>query len=172
MDFLELVKARFSVRSYAGKPVPEALLQKVLEAGRLAPSAANRQPWRFVVVQDAKQRQAMSEGYPRDWFWKAPVIIVVCVEPAKAWVRADGKNYADVDGAIAMDHMTLCAAAEGLGTCWIAAFDVEKVRRILGLPAGTEPLAMTPLGYSAEGTRAKSRKPAAEVICRERWGAA
>jgi len=172
MDFLELAKLRFSVRSYANKPVPVALLAKVTEAGRLAPSAANRQPWRFIVVQEEKQRLALSEGYPRDWFWKAPAIIVVCVEPAKAWVRSDGKNYADVDGAIAMDHMTLCAAAEGLGTCWIGAFDVEKVRRVLGLPAGVEPLAMTPVGYPVEAVRPKSRKPAAEVLCHERWGKA
>lgn len=170
MDFIELAKTRFSVRSYASTPVPAELVDKVIEAGRLAPSAANRQPWRFVVVQSERQRQALGEGYSREWFWRAPVIIVVCVEPGRAWVRSDGKNYADVDGAIALDHMTLCAAAEGLGTCWIAAFDVEKVRRVLGLPAGIDPLAMTPLGYSKDTARAKSRKAVGEVVWHEQWG--
>lgn len=170
MDFIELAKTRFSVRAYASTPVPDALVDKVLEAGRLAPSAANRQPWRFVVVQSEKQRRALGEGYSREWFWKAPVIIVVCVEPARAWVRSDGKNYGDVDGAIAMDHMTLCAASEGLGTCWIAAFDVEKVRRVLGLPDGIDPLAMTPLGYTKDMIRPKSRKSMDEVVWREQWG--
>lgn len=169
MDFLELVRRRFSVRAYEKRGVPEDKLEAVIEAGRLAPSAANRQAWRFIVVRDEGQRHALGEAYPRDWFWTAPVILVVCVEPAKAWVRADGKNYADVDGAIAMDHMTLCAADLGLGTCWIGAFEPTKVRRILGIPESVEPLAMTPLGYPAEPVRAKSRKPVHDVVCYDHY---
>jgi nitroreductase len=164
MDFLKLARQRFSVRRYEPRVVPDDMINDVLEAGRLAPSAANRQPWLFLLVRDEGQRRILGEAYPRDWFWTAPVIIVVCTEPARAWVRGDGKNYADVDGAIAMDHMTLCAAALGLGTCWIGAFDPEKVRRVLNLPAGLEPLAMTPLGYPAEPARDKSRKPLADVV--------
>ncbi len=164
MTFLELARQRFSVRSYAKTIVPDDKLQMVLEAGRMAPSAANRQAWRFIVVRDAKQRRALGEAYPREWFWSAPVILVVCVDPAKAWVRFDGKNYADVDGAIAMDHMTLCAAGIGLGTCWIGAFEPAKVRRVLGIPDHIEPLVMTPLGFPTEPVRGKSRKPLQEVV--------
>jgi nitroreductase len=169
VSFLDLVHKRFSVRAYEPAPVPEESLAAVLEAGRLAPSAANKQPWHFVVVRDAARRQELGAAYGREWFWKAPAIIVVCVEPAKAWVRADGKNYADVDGAIAMDHMTLCAADLGLGTCWIGAFDTARLRRVLGLPAGVEPVAMTPLGKPAEPVRAKSRKALKEIIRQEKW---
>ncbi len=169
MSFLDLVNKRFSVRAYQSTPVPEAVMMQVLEAGRLAPSAANRQPWRFVLVQDAEQRRALGVAYPREWFWQAPAIIVVCLESGRAWVRADGKNYADVDGAIALDHMTLCAADLGLGTCWIGAFDAAKVRNTLGLPAGVEPLAMTPVGYPSDPVRAKTRKPMSEVLHRDRW---
>lgn len=169
MEFLELARRRLSVRSYDPRPLEENTLQSILEAGCLAPSAANRQPVSFVVVRDETRRRALSEAYPRDWFWRAPVIVVVCVEPARAWVRADGKNYADVDGAIAMDHMTLCAADLGLGTCWVAAFEQAKVKRALSMPEGIDPLVMTPLGYSTEGERAKSRKPLSELVHMDAW---
>jgi len=169
MNFLDLIQHRFSVRGYDSKPVPDDALNTVLEAARLAPSAANRQPLHLVVVGGGEQRHALNNAYPRDWFRMAPVVIVVCVEPACAWVRSDGKHYGDVDGAIAMDHMTLCAAEIGLGTCWIAAFDPAKVRMALGLPAGIEPLAMTPLGYPAEQPRDKNRKALSEIIHRDKW---
>jgi nitroreductase len=169
MDFLELVKQRFSVRAYSPVPVEEDKLRSVLESGRLAPSAANRQPWACIVVRAETQRAALGEAYPREWFARAPVILVVCVDPARAWVRADGKSYADVDGAIVMDHMTLCAATLGLGTCWIGAFDVLKVKQALHIPAGIEPLAMTPLGYPAEPVRAKSRKSYEDLMHFDAW---
>ena len=169
MSFLELAARRVSVRGYRPDPVPDDLLAKVLEAGRLAPSAANRQPWRFVVVRDRAARHALKPAYPRDWFVDAPVVIVVGVDTGAAWSRADGKSYADVDGAIAMDHMTLCAADLGLGTCWIGAFDAAVVRRALNLPGGVDPLAMTPLGYAADAGRPKSRRPIAELVHYDRW---
>lgn len=169
MNFIDLAKKRFSVRAYESKPVPEQDLEMILEAGRLAPSADNRQPLHIIVIQGEDRRRALGVAYPRDWFWKTPVILVVCVDVARGWLRTDGKNYGDVDGAIALDHMTLCAADLGLGTCWIGAFDPAKVRSILNLPEGIEPLAMTPLGYPAEGVRAKSRKALNELVHRETW---
>ncbi|HOW96345.1 MAG TPA: nitroreductase family protein [Kiritimatiellia bacterium] len=169
MTFLELAAKRSSIRGYKPDPVPEDWLAKVLEAGRLAPSAANKQPWHFIVVREEPARLKLQQAYPRDWFGKAPAILVVCVEPGKAWVRQDGKNYVSVDGAIAMDHMTLCAADLGLGTCWIGAFDPKKARDILGLPEGIEPLAMTPLGFPDAPPRPKSRKETAEILHYERW---
>lgn len=169
MNFLDLAKKRFSVRSYETKPVPEEALEMVLEAGRLAPSAANRQPCHLIVVRSEEQRRKLGMAYSRDWFWQAPVIIVICVETARAWVRSDKKCFADVDGAILVDHMTLCAAELGLGTCWICAFEPQKIRSILNLPEGVEPLALVPLGYPAEPVRAKSRKPQAELVHQETW---
>jgi len=169
MTFLELAVKRGSIRAYKTEPVPEDLLAKVLEAGRLAPSAANKQPWHFVVVRDEQVRQRLQQAYARDWFWKAPVILVVCTEPNHGWIRQDGKNYSSVDGAIAMDHMTLCAADLGLGTCWIGAFVTAKVKEILGLPDGIEPLAMTPLGTPAAEPRPKVRKDLKDIVHYERW---
>jgi nitroreductase len=168
--FLELAERRKSVRGYTDRPVGDEGLAAVLEAGRLAPTAANRQPLHFIVVRDEARRKALGEAYGKSWFLEAPLVIVVCVEPGKAWTRSDGKNYADVDGAIAMDHMTLCAEDLGLGTCWIGAFDPAVLTQALGLPEGVEPLAMTPLGHPVGGaTREKTRKPLEELVRYDSW---
>ncbi len=167
--FIELAEARCSVRGYRSDPLPEELLNQVLEAGRLAPSACNLQPWHVMVVREQEQRDALSEAYSRDWVWQAPVLLVVCVDTQTAWKRGDGKSYADVDGSILMDHMTLCATDLGLGTCWIGAFDAPLLRERLGLPEGIEPLAMTPLGYPDAEPRPKKRKALDEFVHQERW---
>ena len=170
MKFIDLARTRYSVRSYAARPVAEDDLNTILEAARLAPSANNAQPWYFIVVRGEDARRAVARAYPRDWFRSAPVIIVVCSEPSAAWVRRDGKNYSEVDAAIAMDHITLCAADLGLGTCWIAAFDPVTLSEALGLPAHVSPVVMTPLGYPTDSPPArKSRKPLPEIVHYERW---
>ena len=169
MNFLELAEKRISVRGYLPEPVAEAALAKVLEAARLAPSAANRQPLHIIVVRDAAMRRELGAAYAREWFQQAPLLLAVCVEPAKAWVHASGKNFADVDGAIMMDHITLCAAELGLGTCWIVAFDIAKAKSALHLPDGIEPLALTPLGKPNDAGRPKTRKPLVEIIHHDRW---
>ena len=171
--FLDLAEKRCSVRAYKPDSVPEELLQQVLEAGRLAPSACNKQPWRFIVVRSETGRRALGAAYAREWFWKAPVVIAVCILPKEAWTRSyDGQNYAMVDGALAMDHMTLAAAELGLGTCWIGAFDPAAVREILGLPDGVEVVGMTPLGFPdvEANPRVRSRRPLGEMVLKERWG--
>lgn len=169
MKFSELALRRISVRGYRPDPVEDRLLDEILEAGRLAPSAANKQPWHVVVVRDRAIREALHAAYPRDWFLQAPIVLVVGIDAAAAWKRRDGRIYADVDGAILMDHLTLCAADLGLGTCWIGAFDPAAVRSALGMPAGIEPLAMTPLGWPADPGRAKTRKAREEIVHLERW---
>ena len=172
-NFLELAEARRSVRAYKPDAVPEEMLQTVLEAGRLAPSACNKQPWRFIVVRGEAVRRALGAAYAREWFWKAPVVLAVCILPKEAWTRSyDGKNYAMADGALAMDHMMLAAAELGLGTCWIGAFDPAAAHEILGLPDGVEVLGMTPLGFPDVETapRVRSRRPLGETVMKERWG--
>lgn len=169
MSLLDLVRRRGSIRSYTNQPVSDDLVRQVLEAGRLAPSAANLQPWHFIVIRDEARRRALSQAYSKEWFWKAPVILVVCIEPGKAWTRHDGKSYGSVDGAIAMDHMTLCATEFGLGTCWVGAFQAAKVKEALGLPDGIEPLVMTPLGYPAAEPAPKNRKSFEEVVHLDGW---
>jgi len=134
MDFSQLVQMRGSVRGYLDTPVEEEKLDLILEAARLAPTAANRQPFRVVVVRDDHLRAAFATAYSREWFYTAPVILVVCGVPAEAWTRSDGFDSLVTDAAIVTDHLTLQAADLGLGTCWIANFDPQAVRGILRLP--------------------------------------
>ncbi len=164
MDIYETMKHRRSIRSYRMEPVEEEKLNRILEAARLAPSAANRQPIYFVVIKDEKIKQQLKKAYNEEWFYTAPIIICACSLPEKAWKRSDGKNYADIDAAIAMDHLILAATAEGLATCWIAAFKVPLVKSILQLSPEIEPVAMSPVGYSLNVTEQTHRKPLEEIV--------
>lgn len=167
--FVDLVTSRYSVRRYGGEAVDEATLNQVLEAARLAPTAANRQPFRLILVHTAGRESDLKRIYGRDWFVQAPLVVCMCAVPGQAWVRRDGLNYAVVDAAIAMDHLILAAASAGLGTCWVAAFDVAAAREVLRLPEGVEPIAFTPLGYPADRPAAKVRKPLTELVHWETW---
>jgi nitroreductase len=170
MDVSETLKTRRSTRSYTEKPVEEEKLSRVLEAGRLSPSAANFQPWDFVLVQDETAKEGLSAAYTRAWFSKAPVIIVVCATPAKAWRRSDGEEFWKIDAAIAMQSMVLAATAEGLGTCWVGAFDEKKAKEALGVPEEVRIVAMTTLGYAAESPwQTMSRKSLDEILHRDHW---
>jgi nitroreductase len=171
MNFFELIQHRFSVRAYQDRAVEDEKLSQVLEAARLAPTAANRQPVQIIVIHTSGRESELKRIYGEEWFIQAPLILAVCGVPEQAWNRRrfDGKNYLVVDAAIVMDHMILAATALGLGTCWIAAFDPTAAREILALPDGVEPLLFTPLGYPASSPGAKNRKDLSDLIHSERW---
>ncbi|MBI4282272.1 MAG: nitroreductase family protein [Chloroflexi bacterium] len=169
MGFAELVQKRYSVRSYKHHAVEDEKLGQVLEAARLAPTAANRQPFLLIVAHTAGREAELGRMYRGAWFVEAPIVICACGIPSQAWVRRDGKSYCDVDVAIVVDHITLAAADLGLGTCWIGAFDSAAARDVLGLPDYVEPIALTPLGYPADQPRPKRRKPITELVRFERW---
>ena len=169
MDFQELIQKRYSVRSYKPDAIPESVLNAVLEAGRLAPTAANRQAFRIIVIDTANAKDKLLEIYKSEWFVQAPVVLGVVSLPAENWIRRDGKNYSDVDAAIAMDHMILAAADLGLGTCWIGAFDPDKAKEHLALPKTAEPVAFTPLGYPADNATAKKRKRLEDLVVYDTW---
>lgn len=165
MDFLTLAKTRFSVRKYKTKKVEEEKLLKIIEAGRLAPSAANFQPWHFIIVNHPRTLEKIHASYKREWIKSAPVILVACADHRQSWKRSsDGKDSADIDLAIAIDHMTLMAADLRLGSCWICNFDVNRCIESLDLPDQIEPLALLPIGYPDEQAGKKKRKPANEII--------
>ncbi len=165
MDFQALARARYSVRAYKQDPVAPDKLVRILDAARLAPTAANRQPFRIVVAETKGREPELRKIYGREWFVQAPLVIAVCAVPAEAWVRrADGWNSAELDAAIVMDHLILAAADEGLGTCWIAAFDPKAAREVLALPEGVIPVAFTPLGTPADAPGRKTRKPLADLM--------
>jgi len=169
MDFTTLIARRYSVRSYKRRPVGKKKLQKVLEAMRLAPTATNNQAFQFIVIHTKGREEELRRIYDKKWFVQAPVVICACGIPAENWVRMDGKNYNDVDVAIAMDHLILAATNEGLGTCWIGAFDAQAAKEVLGLPEGVEPIALTPLGYAASEPKPKKRKELSQLVRHERW---
>jgi len=169
MDFQELIRVRRSIGAYRATAIADDVLQRVLGAGRMAPTACNLQPFQLLVITDPEVRAQLKAVYSRDWFWKAPVIIAGCVEPAKAWKRRDGFNAAEVDMAIVMDHIILAATEEGLGTCWICAFDEAKAKAILGVPDGVRIVAMTPLGIPAAEPEPFVRKPLQQLVRKDRW---
>ncbi|MDQ2177971.1 nitroreductase family protein [Marinifilum sp. D714] len=171
MDFRTIIENRYSVRSYQQKEVEEEKLIKILEAGQLAPSAVNNQPWHFIVIREPDNHAKFSEIYHRDWFKEAPVYMIVCGDHNTAWKRKeDGKDHADIDAAIAIDHMTLQATELGLGTCWICNFYVEKCREFFQLPKHIEPIAILSLGYpSDDKIPAKKRKSLNEIVHWEKF---
>jgi nitroreductase len=168
MSFAELIAQRQSIRAYSPQAVEEESLRLVLEAGCRAPSACNVQPLVFIVCKDAERIKSLASVYSREWFLSAPIVIAVCCDYSLAWKRAyDGKNYGDVDAAIAMDHMILAATELGLGTCWIAAFDPAAARGAFNLPEHIAPVVLTTLGYPAQTPAPRPRKNFAEMV---RWG--
>jgi nitroreductase len=169
MEFFELIRERYSVRAYKPDAVEEEKLERVLEAARLAPTAANRQPFQLIVLSTQGREEELQRIYKRRWFVDAPTVICICALPDEGWVRMDGKVYVDVDAAIAMDHLVLAATDVGLGTCWIAAFDPDAAREVLGLPEGVEPIAFTPLGYPADKPRTKKRKSLDDLVRYDGW---
>jgi len=169
MEFSELVRSRYSVRTYKSDPVDEKHLQQILTAAQMAPTAANRQPFQIIIIHTRGRENELKRIYARDWFTQAPLLICICATPQTGWVRKDGKNYAEVDAAIVMDHLILSAADLGYGTCWVAAFDAGAARQILQLPDEIEPIAFTPLGLPADTPREKKRQPLTSLIRHERW---
>jgi nitroreductase len=169
MQFQDLIKQRRSVRAYRPDPVEDEKLQQVLEAARLAPSAANYQPFQLIVVHTAGREEALKDLYQREWILQAPILILACGDPGQAWMNPNGSSYLLVDVAIAVDHLTLAAAELGLGTCWIASFDPVVAREAFQLPRDIESLILVPLGYPADEPQPKERKPLRELVRYEHW---
>ncbi|MCI8337168.1 MAG: nitroreductase [Lachnospiraceae bacterium] len=155
MSVLETAKARSSVRDYTGQAVEEVKLQKILEVAHVAPTAANMQPVRLIVVRSREGLSAVSESAN---IYGAPVAIVVCADRSKAWMRPyDNMVTADIDASILSDHMMLMATELGLGSVWICYFKPDALKQGLNLPKNLEPINILALGYSAEPEADKDR---------------
>jgi nitroreductase len=170
MDIYEAISIRKSVRAFKADDVPEDVLTRVLEAARIAPSASNRQEWRFVVVREAKTREQLSlAAHGQAHVRQAPVVLACCAE-TDGHVMPCGQQSYPIDVAIATTHITLCAAAEGLGTCWIGACSEDKVKEILSIPPAVRVVALMPLGYPQDQSPAvKTRLPMDTIVKREVW---
>ena len=170
MDVFEAIAARKSVRAFLDKPVGEDVLEKILDAARRAPSARNAQEWRFVVVSDRAVRQRIASEAARQPFIGTAGILLACCAITDGRIMRCGQPAYPIDVAIAMDHLSLAAAALGLGTCWIGSFDEELVRRMLGIEPGVRVVQLMPLGYPADPAPVpKSRLSLGEIVHRERW---
>jgi nitroreductase len=170
MEIFDLIEARYSVRAYTSQPVEDEKLDKILRAAQMAPTAANRQPFQLIVIHTAGREQELGRIYTRAWFVQAPLLIAACAISSQAWVReSDRFNARLVDVSIVMDHLILAATSLGLGTCWVAAFNVAAARQALNLPPEVEPVIFTPLGYPADQPGPKTRKPLAELVRYEKW---
>ncbi len=169
MEYNDLINARESIRNYdPARKIPQDKLEKILNAGRIAPSACNIQPWKFLVVSSETMHEKVSSAYPREWFKDAPHILVVVGFRDMAWKRRyDGYNSIETDLAIAMTHMILAAENEGIGTCWIEAYDPSILRSVLNLSENQVVFGITPLGYPKPGFQkslVKNRKSLEELV--------
>ncbi len=168
-SFLELAKHRYSCRKYEDKAIEKEKLEYVLEAGRVAPSAVNFQPWKFYVVQEKTNLNKVHEIYHREWINSAPCVIVVCGDSSQSWKRKeDEKDHLDIDIAITVDHMTLAATEQGLATCWVCNFFVDKCKEVLNLPENFEPIVLLPIGYPTDSVNSlrhdTKRKSLEEIV--------
>lgn len=177
MDVLSVIRKRRSVRQYSDQAIPDEVMARMREALRFAPSACNYQPWHFIFVQDPKLREEVAGiSKKQDWMAKAPVIVVGLGDADHAYPRMGGYwNSVEVDVAIAFDHLTLAAVEEGLGTCWIGAFDESQIKPVLNIPDHMKIIAMTPLGYPANKSLLQPvsdtlRKPEIEIFSTDRYG--
>jgi len=170
MDLMDAIRRRFSVRRYENEQVEERKLLAILEAGRLAASATNGQEWRYILVRDRDKRQRLMEAaYGQAFVAEAPVVIAACAQTDNR-VMSCGQLAYPINVAISVDHMTLKATEEGLGTCWIGRFNEAMAKDILGVPEEIRIVELLTLGYAAQAPpREKDRRTLEEIVMYERW---
>lgn len=171
MHFKELIRTRCSIRKYHENKVNRTLLNEVVNAGRLAPSATNKQPWKFVVIDNDDMLDKIKSTYPRDWFSKVPVMMIIYGNHDVSWKRSfDNKDHCDIDVAIAIDHMTLMATELGLGTCWVCHFNPEIINELIPTDENWEPIAILTIGYPVQiKAPEKKRKEIDDILSYNGW---
>jgi len=173
MHIPEMIRERRSIRVFSDKNIPEGGVELLVEAACWAPSAGNRQPWEFVIVRDEENKRRLAEAaYGQYFIAEAPVVFVICADPrrsASRYGRRGSELYCLQDTAAAVQNLLLTAKANGLGSCWIGAFDEGRVAEAVGSPKGVRPVAIVPVGYPAESPPPRPRRRLSEVIHRERF---
>ena len=167
MEFTEVIKKRESIRDYEYRAISEDKLHNVLEAARLAPSASNRQRWKFIVVREDERRRELSRATGAQTHVANAPVVIAAVTTMPEYVMRSGVPAHPIDLAIAVDHMTLAAVDQGLGTCWIGGFHQEEVKNILEVPENYRVVVMLTLGFPKTTGKVKVRKPIEEIICYE-----
>ncbi len=169
MNVFDAISQRSSIRAYKITDVEEDKLKKILEAGRLSPSASNRQDWKFIIVKNKETKKKLAKAaFAQSFIGEAPVVIVACGTEPKTFMACGQPAYT-VDVSIACAFMILQAYELGLGTCWIGAFEEGEVKKILGIPKEVRVVAMTPLGYPNQPSSQKFRKSLDQIVCFEEY---
>lgn len=163
MNFLELVKNRYSCRAYKAKDVEREKIDYIMECVRFAPSAVNKQPWKFRIVETNEERAMVQRCYDREWFKSAPVYIVASILHDEEWVRGDGKQHGNIDIAIAVEHLCLAATEQELATCWVCNFNAQLCKELFRMSDDEEPAVLIPIGYANDEPNEKRRKNIEEI---------
>lgn len=164
MSLIDTVLSRRSIRHYEEKDIPINILDKILEAGRQAPSAGNRQPWHFIVLKDYEIKNRLSKGKWNKFVKDTPVTIVGCASE-----EGDMKKWSVVDTTIALQNMVVAAWAMGVGSCWIGDFKEEQVKLLLDIPNGWKVVSLLTLGYPAEQPKSRKKKTIEEIVSYEKF---
>jgi nitroreductase len=168
MEFFEVIKNRRSIRSFKKQALPQDVINQLIDAARLAPSAGNAQSWAFVLATEQKTKQALAAAaFNQTWLEGAAAVFVVCADMnrAEASYNERGRTlYCLQDTSAAVENILLAATALGLGACWMGAFYEDEVAKVVNAPVGMRPVALIPVGYPDESPRARSRRPAGEVV--------
>ncbi|MCP4177438.1 MAG: NAD(P)H nitroreductase [bacterium] len=177
-DFINLVNQRYSCRSYLEKDIPDNIIENCLEAARLAPSACNKQPWKFLVVKDPGLRKNICDngllpGIPMPWLRKSPVIIVICAETSfmthKIAPLLSKTQYYPIDIGIAGEHLVLAAQSYNLGTCWIGWFKEKQIKKILSIPRNIKVLSLLSIGYQDRERSQPDKKTLDQIYSIDKW---
>ena len=151
MDLLNLISKRRSVREYKTDEIEQEKIDYILECARLAPSAVNYQPWKFLIVKSHEKKELLRQCYHREWFAYAPLYIIALADTTKSWKRkSDNKDHGDIDVALAVEHIVLAVEEKGLGTCWVCNFNTYLLKEVFNLPDHLVPVALLPVGYPAK----------------------
>jgi len=176
METFTAIQMRRSVRAYDSRKIPPAIMQRLLDSLRIAPSGWNNQPWKFILVQDSSVKAELAQACKKQmWIAEAPLIVVGCGYPEKAYKTMGGYgNSVEIDLAIALDHLSIAAVGEGLGTCWIGGFDEKTVKKLLGVPSEVKVVALMPVGFPQKNEQIypkneKKRKKPEEIFIQNRW---
>jgi len=172
LDLIEAIKNRRSVRAFNKEDVPTQVIEKILECGNLAPSAGNLQPRDFVVVRNSKTKKRLADAaFDQEFVAEAPVVIVVCanMDRSKPYGRRGETLYSIQDATAAIQNMLLAVHAEGLGACWVGAFDESQASRILELPSNVRPIALIPVGHPDGSPQDRGRMPISRLTHMEKW---
>ena len=165
MDLLNLISKRRSIRDFKTDEIEQEKIDYILECARLAPSAVNFQPWKFLIVKSHEKKELLRQCYHREWFAYAPLYIIALEDTTQSWKRkSDNKDHGEIDLAIAIEHIVLAAEEKGLGTCWVCNFNTYLFKDLFNLPDHLVPIALIPIGYPAKKEEKVSNRKSTEEI--------